>query len=83
VTPPDDLPDTARPGERLVLVGAVLFAVGAVGVVGVVVPFFFGRDDAPLLWTLLAAVMPVGLGLALVGLLRGVHTERPDDTDGD
>jgi hypothetical protein len=61
------------PGERLVRLGAVLFGLGVLGVLAVVVPFLLGRDDAPLWSTLLASVMPIGLGLALVGLLRGAR----------
>jgi hypothetical protein len=64
---------TPAPGERLVRLGAVLFGLGLLGVLAVVVPFLLGRDDAPLWSTLLASVMPIGLGLALVGLLRGAR----------
>lgn len=66
----------SRPGDGLVRAGAVLFAAGAVGVLAVVVPFFLGRDDAPLVWTLLASLLPVGMGLALLGLLRGARARR-------
>jgi O-antigen/teichoic acid export membrane protein len=69
-------PDAARPGERAVRVGAVLFAVGVVGVLFVLVPFFLGRDDAPLWTTLLASLLPVGLGVALGGLLRAARANR-------
>ena len=64
------------PGERMVRAGAVLFGLGVVGVVVVVVPFLLGRDDAPLWTTLLASLLPVGLGLALLGLLRGARARR-------
>jgi VIT1/CCC1 family predicted Fe2+/Mn2+ transporter len=65
-----------RPGDRLVQAGALLFAVGVVGVLGMVVPYFLGRDEAPVLWAALASVTPLGLGLALVGLLRGARAGR-------
>ena len=68
--------DAAPPGERLVLVGALLFAFGIAGVLAVVVPFLLGRDDAPLWTTLLALLLPLGLGLALLGLLRGARARR-------
>jgi VIT1/CCC1 family predicted Fe2+/Mn2+ transporter len=69
--------DSARgPGELLVRAGAVLFGLGVVGVLVVVVPFLLGRDDAPLWTTLLASLLPVGLGLALLGLLRGARARR-------
>jgi VIT1/CCC1 family predicted Fe2+/Mn2+ transporter len=69
-------PKAPQPGERLVRVGAGLFALGVLGVLVVVVPFLLGRDDAPLWTTLLASLLPVGLGLALLGLLRGARTRR-------
>jgi VIT1/CCC1 family predicted Fe2+/Mn2+ transporter len=69
-------PDDPRRGEGLVRAGAVVFAVGAVGALLAVVPFFFGRDDAPAWTALLASLLPVGLGLALVGLLRGARASR-------
>jgi hypothetical protein len=67
---------TRLPGEQLVRGGAVLFGLGVVGVVVVVVPFLLGRDDAPLWTTLLASLLPVGLGAALLGLLRGARARR-------
>lgn len=63
-------------GDRLVRVGALLFGLGVVGVLLVVVPFLLGNDDAPLWTTLLASLLPVGLGLALLGLLRGARNRR-------
>ncbi len=69
-------PAQSAPGERLVRAGAVLFGIGVLGVLAVLVPFLLGRDDAPLWTTLVASLMPVGLGLALVGLLRGARTRR-------
>lgn len=67
---------TPLPGERLVRLGAVLFGLGVLGVPVVVVPFLLGRADAPLWTTLLASLLPVGLGLALLGLLRGARARR-------
>jgi VIT1/CCC1 family predicted Fe2+/Mn2+ transporter len=69
-------PDEPRPGEGLVRIGAVVFAVGVVGVLLAVVPFFFGRQDASSLVTLTASLLPVGLGIALVGLLVGARSRR-------
>jgi hypothetical protein len=45
-----EAPDDPRPGEGLVRAGAAVFGIGVVGVLLAVVPFFFGRDDAPS-WT--------------------------------
>ncbi len=64
------------PGERLVRFGALLFGLGVLGVLAVLVPFLLGRDDAPLWTTLVALLLPVGLGLALLGLLRGARSRR-------
>lgn len=69
-------PRARQPGDRLVRLGAVLFALGIIGVLVVVVPFLLGRDDAPLWTTMLASLLPVGLGLALLGLLRGARSRR-------
>ena len=46
------------------------------GVLLAVVPFFFGRQDAPSWTALTASLLPVGLGLALVGLLLGARSRR-------
>ena len=64
-----------QPGDALVRVGAVLFAVGVVGVLAAVVPFLLGRDDAPLPVALTASLLPVGLGVSLLGLLRGTRAQ--------
>lgn len=69
-------PDAPRPGERLVRAGVVVFVVGVVGMLLAFVPFFFGRVDAPSWTALLASLMPVGLGIALLGLLRGARASR-------
>ena len=69
-------PEQPQPGERLVRAGAVVFAVGVLAAVVVVVPFFFGRTDASLGLTLATLLMPVGLGLALSGLLRAARRGR-------
>jgi hypothetical protein len=66
-------PTPPAPGERLVRIGAVLFGVGLVAALAVVVPFFLGRSNAPLALTLGTLLMPLGLGVALSGLLRGAR----------
>ena len=65
-----------QPGDRTVTAGAVLFGVGVLGVLAVLVPFLLGREDAPLWTTLVASLLPVGLGLSLLGLLRGARARR-------
>jgi VIT1/CCC1 family predicted Fe2+/Mn2+ transporter len=66
----------SRPGDRTVRAGALLFAVGGVGVLLTVLPYFFGEDDAPLAALVVASLMPFGLGLSLLGLLRGARASR-------
>ncbi|MGN6246190.1 MAG: hypothetical protein ACTHQ3_21275 [Motilibacteraceae bacterium] len=69
--------DAARPGDRLVTVGAVLFGIGLVAVLITVVPFFLGTDRMPLGVYLTAALAPIGFAVALVGLVRGARSRRP------
>jgi VIT1/CCC1 family predicted Fe2+/Mn2+ transporter len=71
-----EAPDDPRPGEGLVRAGAVVFGVGVLGVLLAVVPFLFGREDAPSWTALTASLLPVGLGLALLGLLVGARSRR-------
>ena len=66
-------PEGPRPGERLVQAGVLVFAIGLLAAVAVVVPFFFGRADAPLPLALGTLLMPVGLAIALTGLLRAAR----------
>jgi hypothetical protein len=50
----------------------VVFAVGVVAILVVVLPFFFGKSNWPLPLNLAAGVLPpLGLALALAGLVRG------------
>lgn len=70
-------PDEQGSGDRLVQAGAVLFVLGVVAVVLSVVPVLLGADEAPDLPSLLAGVLlPLGLGLALGGLLRSARRRR-------
>ncbi len=70
-------PPTRAPGDVLVRTGAVIFGVGVVGVLLILVPFLLGsRDSAPLALDLLALLLPVGFGLALLGLLRGARAHE-------
>ena len=65
-----------KPGDLLIRSGALLFAVGAAAVVVILVPFFFfDWHDVPTALSVLALLLPVGLGLALVGLLVGARRE--------
>jgi hypothetical protein len=65
----------AARGDLLVRVGAVVFGLGAVAVVAVLLPFFLGAHDLPTWLNLGALLLPVGLALALVGLLLGAREQ--------
>ena len=65
-----------QPGDGLVRLGALIFGLGVIGVLVVLVSFLLGDQDASLWSTLLASLLPVGLGLSLAGLLRGARVRR-------
>jgi hypothetical protein len=68
--------DHPLPGDGLVRVGAVVFAVGVVAVVADFAPFFFGHSNLPTWLALSTLALPLGLGLALGGLLRQARAAR-------
>ena len=69
--------DRSRPGDGLVRAGAVVFAVGLVAVVVSVVPSVIsGEPGQPVLVVLAGSLLPLGFGIALVGMLRGARTAR-------
>ena len=71
--------DRSRPGDGLVRAGAVVFAVGLVAVVLSVVPSVLSGDPARLPLVVVAgSLLPLGFGIALLGLLRGARTGRRD-----
>lgn len=68
-------PREPRPGDLLVRLGAGIFAVGVIGIVAILVPFLAGtRRDAPAGLDLLALLLPLGFGLALLGLFRSARS---------
>ena len=69
-------PEQPHPGDRLVQLGALVFAVGLIDALLVVVPFFLGRTDASLPLALGTLLMPAGLAIALSGLLRAARRGR-------
>jgi hypothetical protein len=69
-------PEQPQPGDVLVRAGALVFGTGLVAALLVVVPFFLGRSNAPLGLALATLLMPVGLGIALSGLLRSARRAR-------
>lgn len=68
--------DDPRPGDGLVRAGGVLFVVGVVLAVVNFVPFFFGSTDRPVWVNLGTFAMPLGFGLAIVGVLRAVRASH-------
>lgn len=68
--------ESRQPGDRLVRLGAVVFGLGVVGVLVVMASFLLGSQNASLWSTLLASLLPLGLGLSLLGLLRGARARR-------
>ncbi|NHC46890.1 hypothetical protein [Motilibacter aurantiacus] len=64
------------PGDRLVLVGGVLFVVGAVSCVATVAPLLLGADRLPLVAYLVTLLAPLGFGLALAGVLVSARARR-------
>ena len=71
-------PEERGTGSRLVAAGALLFLVGAVSVVVAVVPVLVDPEQtANDVATYLAGVLlPLGLAVALLGLLRGARSRR-------
>lgn len=67
---------TREPGALLVRVGAALFLLGVVAVAIVVLPHPLSRQERPLSLNLLAFLTSAGLGLALLGLLRGARADH-------
>ena len=69
--------DGRGPGDGLVRVGAALFVLGLIAVVVAVGPFLLGSSNDPgVAASAAAALLPSGLGLALLGLVRGARTRR-------
>ncbi len=66
-------------------VGGVLFAVGVLAIVATVVPLLVGSSRLPTAAYLVAMLAPLGMGLALVGLLRAARSRRrrPDPSELD
>jgi hypothetical protein len=64
-----------RAGDRLVGVGAVVFVVGLLATLVTLVPFFLNTEPMPTSVYLIAMLTPVGLGLALAGILRSARAE--------
>jgi hypothetical protein len=68
--------ETPQPGDALVRTGAVLFLIGALATVATVVPLFLGTTPLPTPAYFVSMVMPLGFGVALVGLLRSARAQK-------
>jgi len=58
------------PGDRLVAVGAALFAVGVLATIVTVAPYLLGTTRLPTPAYVVCMLGPVGFGIALLGLVR-------------
>jgi hypothetical protein len=63
-------------GDLFVRIGAIVFIVGAVGTLVTVAPLLLGTHRLPTPAYFVSMLMAVGLGLALVGLLRSALAQR-------
>ncbi|MHA6760835.1 hypothetical protein [Streptacidiphilus sp. PAMC 29251] len=68
--------ETPQPGDALVRVGAILFLIGAVATIATVTPLFLGVAALPTPAYFVSMVMPLGFGIALVGLFRSARAQR-------
>ena len=73
---PDAERETRAPGDRLVVVGGVVFVAGALACCAAVLPLLLGSDPLPLVVYLLALLAPAGFGIALAGLLVSARARR-------
>lgn len=74
-TPHHGTGDSA-PGDRLVRIGVIVFAVGAVATLATVAPLFLGADPLPSVAYFVCMLMGVGFALAAAGMLRGIAAQR-------
>ncbi|MEU6340104.1 MULTISPECIES: hypothetical protein [unclassified Streptomyces] len=74
--------ETRKPGDVLVRVGGVVFAVGALATLATVAPLLLGSDPLPTAAYLVSMLMGVGFALALAGLLRSARAQSRQATSG-
>lgn len=65
-----------QPGDALVRWGAAVFTVGAVATIATVVPLFAGTARLPSPAYFASMLMPLGFGIALLGLVRAARARR-------
>ncbi|MEU1800023.1 hypothetical protein [Streptomyces sp. NPDC019937] len=66
----------SAPGDRLVRIGVIVFAVGAVATLATVAPLFLGADPLPSVAYFVCMLMGVGFALAAAGMLRSIAAQR-------
>ncbi|MEU0838232.1 hypothetical protein ABZ370_02010 [Streptomyces sp. NPDC005962] len=66
----------AAPGDRLVRIGVIVFAVGAIATLATVAPLFLGADPLPSVAYFVCMLMGVGFALAAAGVLRSIAAQR-------
>ena len=59
------------------MVGSLLFGLGLLAALVTVMPLFVGSEPLPLAFYLAAGLAPVGLAVALGGMVRGNRARRP------
>ncbi|MFD5315976.1 hypothetical protein [Streptomyces sp. NPDC127098] len=64
------------PGDTLVRIGGVIFAVGAVATLVTMVPLLIGADPLPTAAYVVSMLMGVGFLVAGTGLLRSIAAQR-------
>ncbi|MDB1088129.1 hypothetical protein PJ985_11195 [Streptomyces sp. ACA25] len=65
-----------RPGDLLVRIGGILFAIGAIATLVTFVPMFLGTEPLPSAAWAVSMLMGVGFAVAGAGLLRDMAEQR-------
>ncbi|MBC7271823.1 MULTISPECIES: hypothetical protein [Streptomyces] len=68
--------NSAAPGDRLILVGAVVFFIGTVATLVTVAPLLLGTTPFPTYMFGLSMLMGVGFAVAGAGVLRSIAAAR-------
>ncbi|MFD7505762.1 hypothetical protein [Streptomyces sp. NPDC059850] len=74
-TPRPGTTDNA-PGDRLVRIGVIVFAIGAIATLATVAPLFLGADPLPSVAYFVCMLMGVGFALAAAGMLKSIAAQR-------
>ncbi|MFX4293201.1 hypothetical protein [Streptomyces bohaiensis] len=69
----------SSPGDLLVRVGGVIFAVGAVATLITFVPMFIGTEPFPVAAYVVSMLMGLGFAVAGAGMARSIAAQRRRD----